>query len=110
MSNKVIDILESIKTDAVNEYLFESVEKRGKKFYAIKNNKNKDIIPGTKENGYKSLENAVRAMMDETNAEFKRMPFNQKQERINKYIKRWKKQNDYSEPRPKKKHGFTEIN
>jgi len=105
---KFKDILEDVKIDS-EEYLNEAVIKKGKKYYVVKNHNKKDFIPGTKEAGYASLENAVKAMMDQTNSSFKALPFDQKREKVSKYVKTWKTKNGITDPKPRKKYGFEQI-
>jgi len=102
---KLQDVLNEIKMDS-QEYLQESVVKKGKKYYAMKNGSKEQILSGTKEDGYLSLENAVKAMLSSTTPDFSRLPFQKKQERIDRYIKQWKTKNNVKDPKPKKKYGF----
>lgn len=105
---KFIEILEDMKLDA-EEYLNESVIKKGKKYLVVKNNDNKECIAGTREAGYASLENAVKAMLDQTNSSFKALSFEKKKERVDNYVKKWKKDNNFEDPKPRKRHGFEQI-
>ena len=91
---KFKEILEDVKLDSQEEYLNEAVIKKGKKYYAVKNHNKEECIPGTKEAGYASLENAVKAMMDQTNADFKKLEFDKKKQRVDNYVKRWRKDNN----------------
>lgn len=105
---KFTEILEDVKLDT-QEYLNETVTKKGKRYYAVKNGKKKDCLPGTKEAGYASLENAVKAMMDQTNSDFKALDFEKKKKRVDNYVKKWKKDNGVKEPKTKKQYGFEQI-
>ena len=105
---KFKDVLESIKIDS-EEYLNESIVKKSKRYFVVKNHNKKDFVPGTKEAGYASLENAVKAMMDQTNSNFKSLSFDEKKNKVDKYVKTWKTKNGITDPKPKKKHGFEEI-
>lgn len=101
-------ILESIKLDS-EEYLNESILKKGKRYFVVKNSNKKEFIAGTKEEGYASLENAVKSMLDQTNSNFKKLNFDEKKERVDKYIKKWKKENNVIDKKPKRKNGFEQI-
>lgn len=105
---KFKEILEDVKLDS-EEYLNESVVKKGKKYYVVKNQNKKDFVPGTKEAGYASLENAIKAMMDQTNSGFRQLPFDKKKERVDKYVKKWKTENGITDKKPKKLHGFEQV-
>lgn len=105
---KFKNILESVKVDS-QDYLYETVIKKGKRYYVVKNHNKKDFVPGSKEAGYASLENAVKAMMDQTNNDFKSLSFDEKKAKVDKYVKKWKKDNNISEPKSKKKYGFEQI-
>lgn len=105
---KLFEVLNEIKIDS-EEYLNESVIKKGKKYFVVKNNDKKDCVAGTKEAGYASLENAVKAMLDQTNSSFKALSFEKKKVRVDNFVKKWKKDNDVSDPKPRKKHGFEQI-
>jgi hypothetical protein len=105
---KFIEILEDTKLDS-EEYLNEAVIKKGKKYLVVKNNNKDECVPGTKEAGYASLENAVKAMLDQTNSSFKALSFDKKKQRVDNYVKKWKKDNDVKDPKPRRKHGFEQI-
>lgn len=105
---KLFEVLNEVKIDS-EEYLNEAVIKKGKKYFVVKNNKKDECIDGTKEAGYASLENAVKAMLDQTNSSFKALEFDKKKKRVDNYVKKWKKDNDIKDPKPRKKHGFEQI-
>lgn len=86
-------------------YLEESVVKKGKKFYCMKNGKD-EILPGTKEEGYYSLENASKAMLNMTSKNFSNLPFTSKKKRLDRYMKTWKSRNGVKDSKKKKKYGF----
>lgn len=105
---KFKEVLEETKLDS-EEYLNEDVIKKGKKYFVVKKNKKDECMDGTKESGYASLENAVKAMMDQSNSNFRTLPFEKKKERVDKYVKKWKNDNNIKETKPKRKHGFEQI-
>ncbi len=105
---RIAEILQEMKLDS-EDYLNEAVIKKGKKCFVVKKVDTKECIPGTKESGYASLENAVKAMMDQTNSEFKALGFDKKKKRVDNFVKKWMKDNNVKETRPVKKHGFEQI-
>lgn len=105
---KIAEILQEMKLDS-EDYLNEAVIKKGKKYFVVKKVDTKECIPGTKENGYVSLENAVKAMMDQTSSDFKALSFDAKKKRVDNFVKKWMKDNNIKETKPRKKHGFEQI-
>lgn len=105
---KIKQLLSELKIET-EDYLQENVIKKGKKYYVVKKSDNKQILPGTKEDGYLSVDNAVKSMLSASSKNFDILPFTKKQEKINKFIEKWRKENNISEPKTKKRYGF-EIN
>lgn len=105
---KIFDILNESRFDS-QEYLNESIVLKKKKYFVVKNHNKEEILPGTKEEGYASPENAVRAMMNQTNEEFKKLSFEEKKNKIDSYLKRWNKDNNIKDSKPKKQFGFDQI-
>lgn len=91
---KIGQILNEIKIDT-EDYLLEDISKKGGRFYITKKRDDKTILPGSKEEGYASLENAVKDMYYlKSKSDFKDLSFEQKEKRVEKYIKNWKKKNE----------------
>ena len=102
---KLNQLLVELKIDT-ETYLQEDILKKGKKYYVVQKDDKKKIIAGTKEEGYLSLENAVKNMMSSTNKTFDILPFTKKQEKINTFIEKWKKDNKVKNPKAIRFYGF----
>lgn len=103
---KFSEILEDIKSDTetvINEAHKRNVEKKGKKYYVMIDG---EKCPGSKQEGYLSLENAVKDKMSMDSKSFDRLPFQRKREKIQKFIENWKEDNNVKEKKPVKKYGF----
>lgn len=97
-------LLEEIKVDTQN-YLNEDIVKKGKKYF-IKKHFNGEHLPGAREEGYSSLENAAMEMMALTKKGFRFLPFEKKKEKVDKFIADWKKENGVKDKPGRKRYGF----
>ena len=97
-------LLEEIKVDTQN-YLNEDVIKKGRKYYIVKHF-NGEHLPGAREEGYNSLENAAMEMMALTKKGFRMLPFPKKKEKVDKFVEKWKEDNKVKDKKPKRQYGF----
>lgn len=106
---KIYDILNESRVES-QDFLNESIVYKKKKYFIVKNNDNKETLPGTKEEGYASIENAVRSMFTNTNDDFKKLSFEAKSDKVNKYVRKWFKDNNKEQDsKPEQVNGFYKI-
>ena len=97
-------LLEEIKLDT-QQYLEEDIVKKRGKYFVVKSFDGTPLL-GAREEGYASIENAVKEMLALTKKGFRMLPFTKKHELALKYVEKWKKDNSFKEKRKKKKYGF----
>lgn len=103
---KIHEILEDVKSDTetlINEAAKRTIEKKGKKYYVMMNG---EKCPGSKQDGYLSLENAIKDKMSMDSKSFNRLPFQRKKEKVEKFMQKWKEENNIKDKGPKKRYGF----
>ncbi len=101
---KIEDLLNDIKLDT-QTYLQEDIVKKGRKYFIVKYFDGTSL-PGAREEGYASIENAVMEMLSLTKKGFRMLSFTKKQEKIRKFIDDWKKEHNVKEKKSKRKYGF----
>lgn len=98
-------LLEDIKLDTQDHLNEDVVKKRGK--YFIVKHFNGDPLPGAREEGYRSLEAAAMEMLALTKGmAFRRLPFEKKKDKVDKYIEKWNKDNGVKEKKGRRQSGF----
>lgn len=101
---KIKTLLEEIIMDT-QTYLQEDIIKKGRKYFIVKYFDGSPL-PGAREEGYASIENAVMEMLSLTKKGFRMLSFSKKQEKIRKFIEDWKKEHNVKEKPKKRKYGF----
>lgn len=85
---KLQELFNDIKLDT-QTYLQEDIVKRDRKYFVVKHIDGSHLL-GAREEGFRSIENAVSEMMSLVNEAFGRLSFSTKQEKIRKFVKEWK--------------------
>lgn len=100
------DLFEEVRNE--DNILLEEIDikRKGKKFLVTKDGKH---LEGTREQGYLSLENAIKDMFNSKRGNtFGKLSFEKKKKKIDDFASKWKEKNKVSDKK-KKLFGFEEI-